>query len=255
MRAWRKAGLALATTVLTVTGTVTTQAQAAPRPHIGDAVAYGAPTGKKGGVKNPVGWCSNYRVDPRVRWTLRNPDTGYSRTFRWRGVLPGIAFPRVEVGTYTSRTVARCRDRKKVRTQAVTVKQKTARTTISRTEFRRIHRGMTPDRVRDIVGYRGVAAGHYAGKRLRNYDMMRFWRWTSDHLPRRPGARQVLERRPRLTGTSRPGSAADHSVRTRGPGCALPSGSQPSSKPTTQPLASISECEYDRSPRWLTSIE
>ena len=170
----------LATTVLTVTGTVTVgQAQAAPTPRISEAEAHGAPVGKKGGVTNPVAWCSGYRVDPRVRWTLRNPDTGYSRTFRWRGALPGIAFPRVEVGTYTSRTVARCRDRKKVRIQTVTVKQKTARTTISRSEFRHIRRGMTPEDVRDIVGYRGRFAGGIGAKKFRNYDLMRSWRWTS----------------------------------------------------------------------------
>jgi len=128
-------------------------------------------------VKNPVAWCSGHRVEPRVRWTLRNPEGHYSRTFRWRGVLPGIAFPRVEVGTYTSRTVARCGGRKKVRIETVTVKQKTPRTTISRTEFRRIRRGMTPAQVRDVVGYRGRAAGRFAGERRRTYDMMRFWRW------------------------------------------------------------------------------
>ena len=178
-RACRRVGLTLTTVVLVVAASMAPgHAQAAPRPHIGMPEAFGAPTGAKGGVKNPPVWCSNFRVEPRVRWTLRNPESGYSETFRWRGVLPGIAFPRVEVGTYTSRTVARCRDRRKVRIQTVTVEQKTPRTTISRAEFRRIRRGMSPKQVRDVVGYRGRPAGHFAGERMRNYDMMRFWRWS-----------------------------------------------------------------------------
>jgi single stranded DNA-binding protein len=49
---------------------------------------------------------------------------------------------------------------------------------LSRAEFRRIKKGMTPDEVRDIVGYRGKAAGRFGKTRFRTYDMMAFWRWS-----------------------------------------------------------------------------
>lgn len=177
MKCLRHLALAVATAALLFAGT-TAPAHAAAAPHIGPALAFGAPTDQKGGVENPVARCDNYNVEPRTRWVLKNPDTGYSRTFTWRGALPGIAFPRVAVGTYTSRTTAWCGSHRAVRTQTVVVKQKTARTTISRAEFTGIHRGMSVARVRDIVGYRGKDAGQWAGKSSRIYDMMAFWRWT-----------------------------------------------------------------------------
>lgn len=177
LKSLRRVALGVATAALMFAGT-TTPAHAVTAPHIGPALAFGAPTGQKGGVENPVAYCDNYNVEPRTRWVLKNPDTGYSRTFTWRGALPGIAFPRVAVGSYTSRTTAWCGSHRAVRTQTVSVTQKTARTTISRAEFRSIHRGMSVAKVRDIVGYRGKAAVHWDGKSSRVYDMMAFWRWT-----------------------------------------------------------------------------
>lgn len=177
MKSLRHIALAVATAALIFAGT-TAPGHAATAPHIGPALAFGAPTAQKGGIENPVAYCDNYNVESRTRWVLKNPDTGYSRTFTWRGALPGIAFPRVAVGTYSSRATAWCGRHEAVRTQTVVVKQKTARTTMSRAEFRSIHRGMTFTRVRDIVGYRGKYAGHWAGKTSRVYDMMAFWRWT-----------------------------------------------------------------------------
>jgi hypothetical protein len=177
MKPLRRIAPAVATAALIFAG-ATAPAHAATTPHIGPALAYSAPTAQKGGIENPVAYCDNHNVEPRTRWVLKNPDTGYSRTFRWRGALPGIAFPRVAVGTYTSRTTAWCGRHEAVRTQTVVVEQKTARTTISRAELRRIRRGMTAAEVRDIVGYRGTYAGHWNGKTSRVYDMMAFWRWT-----------------------------------------------------------------------------
>lgn len=173
----RQLALVLSTIAMVLSG-VTTPAHAARAPHIGRAQAFGAPTGQRGGVENPVAFCDNPSLEPRTRWVLRNPDSGYSRTFRWRGALPGVAFPRVAVGTYVSRTTAWCGRQQAVRTQTVVVWQKTARTTVSRAEFRRIHRGMTAARVREIVGYRGRFAGHWGARTFRNYDLMAFWRWS-----------------------------------------------------------------------------
>ena len=118
---------------------------------------------------------SNHACDGSSR--TRRP--GYTRTYRWKGALPGVYFPRVKVGTYRSTTTAWCRTNKATRTQAVRVTEKTLQTTISRAEFRRIKRGMSRDRVRHIVGYPGLDAGTYAGEATRNYDMMAFWRWAS----------------------------------------------------------------------------
>jgi hypothetical protein len=177
MQSLRHIALAVAMAALLFAG-ATAPAHAATAPHIGPALPFGAPTAQKGGIENPVAYCDSNNVEPRTRWVLTNPDTGYSRTFTWHGALPGIAFPRVAVGTYTSRTTAWCGRHQAVRTQTVLVKQKTARTTISRAEFRSIHRGMTAAKVGDIVGYRGTPAGHWAGKSFRVYDMMAFWRWT-----------------------------------------------------------------------------
>ena len=154
-------------------------AQSGPRPVIQDAQAFRAPIDGKGGIENPFVSCTNYRVEPRVRWVLENTATGYTRTYRWKGALPGVYFPRVKVGTYRSTTTAWCRTNKATRTQTVRVTEKTLRTTISHAEFRRIKRGMSRDRVRHIVGYPGLDAGTYAGERTRNYDMMAFWRWAS----------------------------------------------------------------------------
>src|SRR3954453_17843066 len=149
MKSLLRIPLAVATAALIIAGT-TAPALSVTGPHIGRALAYGAPTAQKGGVENPVAYCDNYQVEPRTRWVLKSPETGYSRTFSWRGALPGIAFPRVAVGTYSSKTTAWCGSHTAVRTQTVVVKQKTARTTISRAEFNSIHRGMTVERVRDI---------------------------------------------------------------------------------------------------------
>ena len=154
-------------------------AQAGPRPVIHDAQAFRAPVDGRGGIESPYVSCTNYRVEPRVRWVLENTATGSTHTYRWKGALPGVYFPRVRVGTYRSTTTAWCRSNRATRTQSVRVTEKTLQNTISRPEFRRIKRGMSRDRVRHIVGYPGVDAGTYAGETTRNYDMMAFWRWAS----------------------------------------------------------------------------
>lgn len=169
--------LAVMLAALTLGAQVAPAGAATRGPRIGEAAAFGAPVGGKGGVTNPVTSCASYQVETRNRWVLSNADSGYSRTFRWRGTLPGIAFPRVAVGTYTSETTAWCGRHRAVRTQTLLVKQKTARTTVSPAEFRRIHRGMTAARVRHIVGYRGAYSWRWSGKTSRTYDMMAFWRW------------------------------------------------------------------------------
>ncbi|MEV7431848.1 hypothetical protein AB0N29_19710 [Nocardioides sp. NPDC092400] len=170
---------ALVATLLAATMTVFgAPATAKSAPKIYEAVAFDAPIDAKGGVMNPVPYCSNYRTEPRVRWVLANAETGYSRTFRWRGSLPGLYFPRVEAGTYRSTVVAWCGKAKARDVHSVEVGQKTHQTTVSKAEFRRVKVGMTPQRVRQIVGYGGVATPVYAGERTRTYDMMAFWRWS-----------------------------------------------------------------------------
>lgn len=164
--------------ILAATPVVPAQAATTATPDISTPAAFGAPTKARGGIMNPYVWCSNYSVEPRVKWVLTNNDSGYSRTFTWKGALPGLYFPRVKVGTYRSTTTAWCKDNKARRVSTVTVWQKTAKNTMSKPEFRRIKKGMTPDQVRRIVGYSGSDSGSYNGEKMRAYDIMPFWRWT-----------------------------------------------------------------------------
>ena len=152
-------------------------AAAAFPPRIGPASVFRAPIGEKGGIANPVASCRSYSVEVRTRWVLTNTDTGNSHTYRWRGTLPNYYFPRVRVGHYKSVTTAWCGTAKATRTQLLTVREKALSTTISRAEFQKIRRGMSRVRVSTIVGYDGRFAGSYAGRTMRIYDMMAFWRW------------------------------------------------------------------------------
>jgi hypothetical protein len=170
---------ALAVLAALVAGTFTnTPAQAAaPRPEISDAQVVHAPIGEKGGIMTPWVSCST-RVEPKARTVMTSLDTDWRRVFEWKGTIPAAGFPRAAVGDYKIRTVARCSGNKKVRTEYVTVEEKTRQRTISRAEFRQIERGMTRVEVREIVGYGGTAAGtSWQGQRLRTYDMMAFWAW------------------------------------------------------------------------------
>lgn len=168
----------LAPLIVATTALSSAPATAQSPPQIYDAAAFDAPINEKGGIMNPVPYCSNYHTEPRARWVLTNTETGYSRTFKWRGSYPGLYFPRVKVGRYRSTTVAWCGTDKARAVQTVEVGQKTYKTTVSKAEWRRIKVGMTPQRVRQIVGYGGVASPGYAGERSRTYDMMAFWRWS-----------------------------------------------------------------------------
>ena len=127
---------------------------------------------------SPVARCPNFRVEPRMRWVVTNVTTGDSETFRWRGDGPGHYFPRLEPGTYQSKTTAWCNGHKAVQRHTDTIEEKTADTTVSRREFRQIRPGMTPAQVRHIVGYGGWSDGPHGGQVTRTYDMMAFWRWS-----------------------------------------------------------------------------
>ena len=151
---------------------------APPQPVIGEAMAFGAPTNQDGGISNPFVYCTVGKVEPGVRWSLRNEETGQKETFRWIGSLPNIAFPRVPPGRYVSYAVARCGDVKATRRQRLEVVQKTAETTISKAEYRAIKDGMTRREVKQIVGYGGRRHGTHKNMHGRAYDLMPFWRWT-----------------------------------------------------------------------------
>lgn len=153
-------------------------ATSAARPRISTAGAYDAPIGKRGGITNPVAWCSDFQVEPRTVWTLTNARTGWTRTWRWQGSLPGMHFPRVDVGTYWSRTTATCGQETRTRHQKLRIKEKTYAGTVSRAEWKQIRHGMTRERVAAIVGSDGRYPSHSDGTTVLQYDMMRFWRWS-----------------------------------------------------------------------------
>ena len=114
-----------------------------------------------------------------MRVAIESLRTGETYSYRWRGALPNMAFLRVEVGRHEVRTTAACRTNTRTWVETVRVKEKTAQRTVSQGEWRRIKRGMSADRVRQIVGYAGEGYRYgYGGLSRRRYDMMRFWRWS-----------------------------------------------------------------------------
>lgn len=153
-------------------------ASAAVVPQIQQSQAFDAPVGGKGGIMSPYVSCSNYRIEPRVRWTVTRLATGRSRTYRWTGALPGMHFPRVAVGRYRVRTVATCRGTSARKVDTVRVREKTYNGTVSRSEFRRVTRGMTRAQVAEIIGNDGRDPFRYNGVTTRTYDMMAFWSWS-----------------------------------------------------------------------------
>ncbi len=172
------AGGLLATALLTAGVPAVAQAESPATPRISAAYGVPAPKNEQGGVQSPYVSCSKNQVAPRVKWVLTNLETDESNTYRWRGALPGVHFPRVDVGTYRSRTTAWCNGNKASRVHEVDVDQKTYKKTVSRREFRKVRRGMTRSEVREVVGFRGKDCSAYNGRRTCVYDMMAFWRWS-----------------------------------------------------------------------------
>jgi hypothetical protein len=140
--------------------------------------AIRAPIGQKGGIRAPQVACASPWLTPRVTWTVRSTATGARRTERWRGAAPRRTVLRVAVGRYASRTVVACGTRRTVARHAVDVRRKTSHTTMSRSEFRRIKRGMTRHQVTRIVGYAGRRQASAGGVRTVSYEIMRFRRWS-----------------------------------------------------------------------------
>lgn len=153
-------------------------AAAAPRPDINPAQAFDAPIGERGGILSPAVFCEDWDSKVRVRWTVTNVETGDQQSYRWRTAAPGMEFPRLPVGDYRSRTVATCDGARASDVDQVSIRQKTRRSTLSRPEFRRIERGMTPSQVRRLVGNPGRDPFRWDGKRTLTYDNMAFWRWS-----------------------------------------------------------------------------
>ena len=150
-------------------------AQAADGPQIGDTRVERAPTGQKGGLMNPVVWCPS-GADPRVRTVVTSLTNDFHDVWKYRGTLPGLYFPRVAVGRYQLTTKARCGGKSASRVEVVKVKEKSAVTTMSLGEFRKIKRGMTRAKVEKIVGYDGYGS-RYGAWMSRTYDLMPFWRY------------------------------------------------------------------------------
>ena len=160
-------------------GLVSPAMAAGSQPVYSNAIAVDAPRGGKGGIQTPFVYCPNYEQKPRVRVRIESETTGYTYTYRWRGALPVVGFPRVEPGRYEVRTKATCGTTTKTWVESVEVKEKTAERTVSPAEWRRVKRGMTLERVREIIGYSGQLAGNsYGGASYRTYEMMPFWRYS-----------------------------------------------------------------------------
>jgi hypothetical protein len=172
----RTTALVLVVAVATLVGAA--PARAVTYPDIGQTQAFDAPIDKKGGLLSPHAACRNWQVEARVRWRVTRLSTGTSRTYRWRGGGPGMAFPRVPTGRYRVVTVARCGESRGRQVERLAVREKTLDGTVSRAEFRQVRRGMTRARVARIVGNDGRDPWSYRGRTTRTYDMMAFWRWS-----------------------------------------------------------------------------
>jgi hypothetical protein len=155
------------------------QRSSAAGPRINDVLAFDAPIGGKGGFQNTFVSCANYRVEPRAVMEVRNPATGWKRTFRWTGALPGLFFPRVATGTYEARTTVRCAGVRRVRKEKFAIREKTLEGTMSRAEFDAIVRGMSRADVATIVGNSGRDPFTYGGSTQVTYDNMPFWAWST----------------------------------------------------------------------------
>lgn len=164
--------------VMLATTLAGTPAGAAARPHVSPASAFDAPLGERGGIMSPAVSCADLDARVRVRWTVTDLESGDRRTYRWRVAAPAMRFPRFPVGDYRSSTVARCDGARARDVHRVSIAQKTRRSTVSPSEFRRIERGMTPRQVRRIVGHPGRDPFRYRGRRTLTYDNMAFWRWS-----------------------------------------------------------------------------
>jgi hypothetical protein len=146
------------------------QAVGTPKPVISEPRAFDAPIAKLGGVMNPNVNCGgNFSITPRLKWTVRNVETGETTRFDWFDAYPGMRFPRLAVGTYVSHAVARCRDNRAVSSHRFTIGQKTKKSTILRAEFLAVKKGMALRRVRQIVGNGGVEPYTYGGITSRTF--------------------------------------------------------------------------------------
>ena len=141
------------------------------------AFAWGAPIGQKGGIALGGAACADWRVQPRMRAVVLNLSTGTRTVHRWHYAGPG-PLPRYTVGRYRVTLSATCGTHRSRKTETVRIRQKTAATTVSRAEFKRIHRGMTEAQVAQIVGYHGLAGRPHGGISSHQYDNMRFWRFS-----------------------------------------------------------------------------
>lgn len=159
-------------------GAATTHGADQAQVQITGAQAFHAAIDKRGGVMSPLVTCDSDEVEPTTRWTLWNTKTGWARTWEWSGSLPGMHFPRVEVGRYKSRTIATCDDVTIASTHELRMKEKTRGGTVSKREWRKIRQGMTRAKVAAIVGNNGRDATRWNGRTTVTYDMMPFWRWS-----------------------------------------------------------------------------
>jgi hypothetical protein len=148
---------------------------AGPQPHISAVHVERAPIGERGGIAMPTVYCTGLRVAPRVNVRVIQRETGKEKTYAWVGSYPNAYFPRVPVGHYRVVTDARCAEISAKRVEAVEVVEKTAETTMSRSEFDAITNGMTKAEVRQQVGYGGHRAGTFRGKVMRTNEDMPFW--------------------------------------------------------------------------------
>lgn len=155
----------------------TGSADAASDPQIADTRVERAPIGKKGGLMNPVASCQS-DSEPRVKTVVEGLDNDFAVTWKYRGALPGLYFPRLDVGRYRLTTQAWCGRDMAERAEVARIREKTDQTTVSRAEFRRIRVGMTPSQVTKIVGHHGYNS-RYGSQLYRTYDMMPFWKYSS----------------------------------------------------------------------------
>jgi hypothetical protein len=81
------------TSFLAAAGSLRATAGATPvaadaRVHVSAPDAFDATVDTKGGIANPVAFCSNYQVESRIVWTLTNAESGGPALGAGRGASP-----------------------------------------------------------------------------------------------------------------------------------------------------------------------
>jgi len=145
--------IALRLLVAGLAATPPSAAAAEPKPHIGGFGIEYAPKHRNGAVVLP--WMGCQGSGSNVA-TIVNTKTKKTIHRSW---MFGMSYVSVPPGTYRVTIKATCNGASSSYTGTRTVKRETDKNTITKSEFKRIKKGMSLNKVKTIVGNKGLAFG------------------------------------------------------------------------------------------------